>query len=508
MSSTVTKTIENVDKLFASIIVNGEEHISERYAAPISVTVPSAQATTPKVPQKKTLRSTLPVARSGTDAQAVQGEDVYGVELNNILHNFVDRVVTQGLADEISARQSADALLAGFINALNALVPEGASSSNKLVTTSQLNVVSASVSDIEDLIPSQASDQNQLADKSFVNSSIATNTANFMGTYTTLADIQAIQNPTNNDYAFLQTTDSAGNTKFDRYKYSSGSNQWLYEYTLNNSSFTAEQWATINSGLTASSVSDAIGALDVASVGGSGKYISAISETDGKISATASDITSSVSSGNSQPVTSGGVAEAIDNIQYLRYGADVIGSDQVDNLPDVFCVKKVRNYGIGWADNDGLIIHIPWSSLYAKQIAFDEQTNFMAVRIKNNGTWESWRILPNVNYDDSTLVDISSSVTKALGVDIVRAKRRNNMVYLEIIGVYDGQPTNASKNLVNNLPEKYRPSIDMQGFALLGYNNNFTSVGRGIIYSSGLIVLGETEWLNGTQIRAGFIYFI
>ena len=56
---------------------------------------------------------------------------------------------------------------------------------------------------------------------------------------------------------------------------------------------------------------DKINALDVASVGGSGKYISAISETDGKISATASDITSTVSSGNSQPVTSGGVADAI-----------------------------------------------------------------------------------------------------------------------------------------------------------------------------------------------------
>ena len=55
---------------------------------------------------------------------------------------------------------------------------------------------------------------------------------------------------------------------------------------------------------------EAINSLDVSSVGGSGKYISAISETDGKISATASDITSSVSSGNSQPVTSGGVASA------------------------------------------------------------------------------------------------------------------------------------------------------------------------------------------------------
>ena len=59
---------------------------------------------------------------------------------------------------------------------------------------------------------------------------------------------------------------------------------------------------------------EAINSLDVPSVGGSGKYISAISETDGKISATESNITSTVSSGNSQPVTSGGVADAIDKI--------------------------------------------------------------------------------------------------------------------------------------------------------------------------------------------------
>ena len=40
-----------------------------------------------------------------------------------------------------------------------------------------------------------------------------------------------------------------------------------------------------------SAISNGIGALDVSSVGGTGKYISAISETDGKISATVSDTT-------------------------------------------------------------------------------------------------------------------------------------------------------------------------------------------------------------------------
>lgn len=59
-------------------------------------------------------------------------------------------------------------------------------------------------------------------------------------------------------------------------------------------------------------ITEAINSLDVPSVGGSGKYISAISEADGKISATESEITSTVSSGNSQPVTSGGVASELE----------------------------------------------------------------------------------------------------------------------------------------------------------------------------------------------------
>lgn len=48
---------------------------------------------------------------------------------------------------------------------------------------------------------------------------------------------------------------------------------------------------TINSISTA--ITDAINALDVSSVGGTSKYISTISQTDGKISATAKDLTSS-----------------------------------------------------------------------------------------------------------------------------------------------------------------------------------------------------------------------
>lgn len=87
----------------------------------------------------------------------------------------------------------------------------------------------------------------------FVNSSIATNTAYFKGTFTSEGDFPT--EATNNDYLFFDTTDDAGNRIFKRYKYVGGSG-WQYEYTLNNSSFTAAQWASVNSGITAGDVAD------------------------------------------------------------------------------------------------------------------------------------------------------------------------------------------------------------------------------------------------------------
>lgn len=118
------------------------------------------------------------------------------------------------------------------------------------------------ITDINGKIPAQASTSNQLADKNFVNSSIATNTANFIGTFNSVADLEAYSGTvTNNDYAFVIGTDSAGNTTYNRYKYNATTQQWVYEYTLNNSSFTAEQWASINSGVTSSDVALARSAL-------------------------------------------------------------------------------------------------------------------------------------------------------------------------------------------------------------------------------------------------------
>ena len=104
---------------------------------------------------------------------------------------------------------------------------------------------------VEEKIPSQASSTNQLADKNFVNSSVSTATAIFKGTYNSVAELEQVPADAN-DYAFVISTDSAGNTVYNRYKYSNGS--WLFEYALNNSSFTTAQWAAINSAITSGDV--------------------------------------------------------------------------------------------------------------------------------------------------------------------------------------------------------------------------------------------------------------
>ena len=292
------------------------------------------------------------------------GEYIDGIVFNDLEHEFRDNSVTQlredltaeatarGNADtalsgriddvsgavsaEVTARTNADTLLSGRLtvveNGLSAEVTARGNADtalgNRLTTvenglsaetTARENADTAlgnRVTAIEAVIPSEASANNKLADKDFVNSSISSNTANFLGTYTTLADIEAIQNPTNNDYAFLETTDAQGNNVYDRYKYSASESQWLFEYELNNSSFTSGQWATINSGLTQNSVdtdiANAIGALDANQAGGNGKYIKAISETDGVISATEGTIDSVVTASSNNPVSSDAVKTYVD----------------------------------------------------------------------------------------------------------------------------------------------------------------------------------------------------
>ena len=233
MSEQVIKTVENVDKLFSQIIVNGETFISDKVVEQSKPVVKPSTKT-----ETTTTTSTAPKAPKAPRA----GEDVYAVDLNDVLHNFTDRTTKQNLTEEIRNRTEKDTVMQTELNTVK---------SSLNTVKSSLNTVKASVEDIQALIPNQATKDNQLADKDFVNSSISTNTANFLGTFNTLEEIEALTDVTNNDYAFWKTTDTLGSVVFKRYKYIADKQEWKFEYDLNNSSFTAEQWEAINSGITA-----------------------------------------------------------------------------------------------------------------------------------------------------------------------------------------------------------------------------------------------------------------
>ena len=164
-----------------------------------------------------------------SDLSTIRSDAQAGKAASDTIATYGD-IVTHNVAEFTTAAQVATAI-----------------STHNTNTTAHSNQFNA----ITEKIPAEASSSNKLADKAFVNSSIATNTANFIGTFNSVAELEAYSGTvTNNDYAFVVVTDSAGNTAYDRYKYTTATTpaSWVFEYELNNSSFTATQWAAINSG--------------------------------------------------------------------------------------------------------------------------------------------------------------------------------------------------------------------------------------------------------------------
>lgn len=173
------------------------------------------------------------------------------------------------LVNEIKTAESA---VAGKQDALTTTQMSAVNSGIDSTKVGQIATNANSISAIEGKIPSAASAENQLADKSFVNSSISSSTAIFRGTYNLVTDLHlttaatesqvatalatAISTVENNDYCFVQVpaSDAAPTeiARIDRYKFNGTT--WEYEYSLNNSSFTAAQWDALNSGATTTNI--------------------------------------------------------------------------------------------------------------------------------------------------------------------------------------------------------------------------------------------------------------
>ena len=194
------------------------------------------------------------VAMKNTNGTNLTQLDVVIEDLATETQNRIDadNSLSNDIGTEASIRQNADDLLA-----------------------SDISNVSSRITSIEDKIPSQASSSNQLADKSFVNSSIQTNTANFRGNWNTWSDVPSddvdlypqdyagSRIPTVNDYLVVENaSDYTANTLSGtwRFKYggvweTDGKNGWIPEYQVNEEPLTSEQVYAINSGITSDKVS-------------------------------------------------------------------------------------------------------------------------------------------------------------------------------------------------------------------------------------------------------------
>ena len=234
--------------------------------------------------------SSLPTVNNATITFQKNGSTVETITLNQSANETINFAIPTQASDisavptsrtinnkALSANISLDSTDVGAlsssttINDLTTTAQQNALDSNITSSlTTQITTNKNDIADINDLIPTQASSSNQLADKNFVNSTVATNTAYFIGTFTSVADLEAYSGTlTNNDYAFVETTDSAGNTLYDRYKYTTATTpaSWQFEYELNNSSFTSNQWAAINSDANSTNIAQiATNTLEIQSI--------------------------------------------------------------------------------------------------------------------------------------------------------------------------------------------------------------------------------------------------
>ena len=145
---------------------------------------------------------------------------------------------------------------------------------NKVETDEQIgdlgDTVNGRISPIEAKIPAQASADNQLADKSFVNSSLNSIAAfyitkdqagNAFETKAQLFDATTVYSggearvPTRNDYAIVRVDETQSNAT-TRYIYQNG---WQFQYIVNETALTSDQLKSLNFGITAELVAKLTG---------------------------------------------------------------------------------------------------------------------------------------------------------------------------------------------------------------------------------------------------------
>ena len=264
------------------------------------------------------------------------------------------------------------------------------------------NALQGEIDTINGKIPTAATSSNQLADKAFVNSSIATNTATFRGTYNS---VEALQNVTAdaNDYAFVVAVDSAGNTVYNRYKYVDDTG-WVFEYALNNSSFTSDQWAAINSGITAALTAKLDGLPDNDALTAMFAAITAVipsaATSENKLVDYAQFVAGLATKQNtlifdnvptensSNPVKSGGVYSAIATVTAAIVGLQSSKQDVLtfDNVPTTGSDNPVKSKGIKTYVDDAVAPKANQTALDAETTRATNAESGLSTRISTNAS--------------------------------------------------------------------------------------------------------------------------
>ena len=112
--------------------------------------------------------------------------------------------------------------------------------------------------------------------------------------------------------AWKDTTSAIGSDAIPTYVAAGGQIKVCTDDFVHDGDVTSTYSSTGTAPVNGTAVAAAIGGLDVSSVGGAGKYISTISEMDGKISATATTMDTTPTANSTNAVTSGGVLTALD----------------------------------------------------------------------------------------------------------------------------------------------------------------------------------------------------
>lgn len=151
--------------------------------------------------------------------------------------------------------------------------PEGTSITGRPERVSESDVwdalrgfIERAVHRVLKLVPSEATEENQLADKRFVDDAVSTNSAYFVGNFNSVGELPT-EGVTNNDYAYVKRT--VGDITYtDRYKYNGRKAAWEFEYTLDNTTVpiaTAARAGLVKGGGNVAIASDGTMSVDTAS---------------------------------------------------------------------------------------------------------------------------------------------------------------------------------------------------------------------------------------------------